>query len=38
MLRDPLAAILNDYDLPKQQVREVRRAVADTRADASFRS
>lgn len=36
VLRDPLAAILDDYDLPKQQVREVRRAVADTRADASF--
>lgn len=28
VLRDPLAAILDDYDLPQRQIRDLRRAVA----------
>lgn len=36
VLREPLAAILHDYDLPKRQIREVRQAVAAVREDESF--
>lgn len=36
MLRDPLVDILTDYDLPKAQVRAVRRAVGDGHERASF--
>ncbi|MDN5767037.1 MAG: hypothetical protein L0H96_14095 [Humibacillus sp.] len=36
VLRDPLSSILQDYDLPKQQVRELRRAIGDADGTSLF--